>query len=357
MNRFWNKNTVNLEPYIPGEQPGDKSFIKLNTNENPYPPSPSVTDKIQNIKLEDLRFYPNSEGAIIKKAVSEYYNIESKEVFVGNGSDEVLALLFKAFFDETTTIAFPDISYSFYPVFCNLFEIPFREIPLKDDFSIDFNEYPLNVKGIILANPNAPTGLYIERKMIEELLQKRPDTLIVIDEAYIDFGGESCIPLIAKYDNLIVVQTLSKSRALAGQRVGFAAGGETLMEGLVRVKDSFNSYPLDMIAQVAGEAALKDKDYFNETCGKIIKTREWMKEQLKLSGVEVTDSRANFVFIKIPGMTGAKALNELRGNGILVRNLKNARISDWLRITIGTDEDMGKVVNTIKKIISAQSGT
>lgn len=351
MSRFWNKNTRNIKPYVPGEQPKDKSFIKLNTNENPYPPSPFVIEQIRNINLADLRLYPNSEGAIIKKAIADYYGISEKEVFVGNGSDEVLGFLFKAFFDETTKVAFPDITYSFYPVFSNLFEIPFMKIPLKDDFTIDFNDYPRGVKAIIFANPNAPTGLFIPVDRIEGLLRERPDTLIVVDEAYVDFGGESSIPFISKYDNLIVVQTLSKSRALAGLRVGFALGSEPLMEGLVRVKDSFNSYPLDTIAQVAAEAAFQDKSYFDETREKIIKTREWAKEQLKGLGVKVTDSRTNFLFINIPGMAGPTALAQLRQNGILVRNLKDPRISDWLRITIGTDGDMEKVVQGVKKIM------
>lgn len=352
MNRFWNKNTKNIKPYIPGEQPKDKSFIKLNTNENPYPPSPLVLERIQRINPADLRLYPNSEGAIVKKAIADYYGIREKEVFVGNGSDEVLGLLFKAFFDETAAVAFPDITYSFYPVYSNLFEIPFMRIPLKDDFSIEFGDYPDGVKAIVFANPNAPTGIAVPVNEIEKLLKERPDTLIVVDEAYIDFGGESCVPLISTYDNLIVVQTLSKSRALAGLRIGFAIGDESLMEGLVRVKDSFNSYPLDSIAQVAAEAAFLDKRYFDGTREKIIRTREWSKERFKEMGAEVTDSKSNFLFVKIPGFTGPEALAQLRQNGILVRNFKNPRISDWLRITVGTDDDMQKVVREVQKMMA-----
>ena len=350
MSRFWNSNTRNITPYVPGEQPGDKTLIKLNTNENPYPPSPLALERIRNISLPDLRLYPNSEGKIVKKAISDYYGIAEDQVFVGNGSDEVLGLLFKAFFDETAKVAFPDITYSFYPVYGDLFKIPYMKIPLKEDFTIDFGDYPRGVKAIVFANPNAPTGLYIPVEKIEELLKDRPDTLLVVDEAYIDFGGESCVPFILKYDNLIVVQTLSKSRALAGLRIGFAMGSAPLMEGLVRVKDSFNSYPLDTIAQVAAEAAFQDKAYFDETRGKIIKTREWAKEQLKDMGAEVTDSRSNFLFVKIPGMAGSVALEQLRKRGILVRNFKNQRISDWLRITVGTDADMAKVAEEITLI-------
>lgn len=351
MSRFWNKNTRKIEPYVPGEQPKDKSLIKLNTNENPYPPSQLVRESIQKFNLADLRLYPNSEGAIIKKAVSTYYGISEQQVFVSNGSDEVLGFLFKAFFDETTTIAFPDITYSFYPVYSALFEIPFVKVPVKEDFSINFNDYPPGVKAIIFANPNAPTGLNISVDVIEKLLKDRPETLIVVDEAYVDFGGGSCAPIISKYDNLLVVQTLSKSRALAGLRIGFAMGSEALIEGLVRVKDSFNSYPLDAIAQVAAEAAFRDKNYFDEMRGKIIKTREWTKARLESLGVKVTDSKANFLFASIPGIAGSIALTQLRKEGILVRNFKDSKISDWLRITIGTDNDMKKVVQTIKKMM------
>jgi histidinol-phosphate aminotransferase len=352
VSRFLNRNTRKLIPYTPGEQPMDSIFIKLNTNENPYPPSPLVMGRIKDFRLEDLRLYPNSEGASVKQAAAKYYGISADEVFAGNGSDEVLAFIFKAFFDSTEKIGFPDITYSFYPVYSDLFEIPYVKVPVADDFSIDFSKYPEDLKGIIFANPNAPTGIYIPPERIEELLTERPNTLIIVDEAYIDFGGESCIPLISRYDNLIVVQTLSKSRALAGQRVGLAIGQRELMEGLTKIKDSFNSYPLDRIAQIAAEAAFDDTGYFNETRRKIIKTREWTQEQLLGSGVEATDSKANFLFIKIPGIKGPEALLKLRQEGILVRNFSQMRICDWLRITIGTQEDMEILVKKIKKIMA-----
>lgn len=352
MSRFFSRNTRELTPYVPGEQPKDKKFIKLNTNENPYPPSPLVMERIRTFALEDLRLYPNSEGATVKQAVSKYYGISEDEVFVGNGSDEVLAFIFKAFFDNTDNIGFPDITYSFYPVYSALFNIPYVQVPVRSDFSIDILQYPEDLKGIIFANPNAPTGLIISVETIEELLQNRPDTLVIVDEAYIDFGGESCVELISKYDNLIVVQTLSKSRALAGQRVGFAIGCKELMDGLVRVKDSFNSYPLDRIAQMAAEAAFIDTKYFDETRQKIIKTRQWTQEKLLSLGLEVTDSKANFLFVKIPGVSGPEVLLKLRQEGVLVRNFNNPRICDWLRITIGTQEEMEELVEKIKKIIA-----
>lgn len=351
MSRFWNENTRKLIPYVAGEQPQNMSFIKLNTNENPYPPSPLVMDRIKSFNIEKLRLYPNSEGAIVKKAVSEYYNIPKNKIFAGNGSDEILGFLFKAFFDSNTKIGFPDITYSFYPVYSALYDIPCIKVPVRDDFSIDFSDYPEDLKGIIFANPNAPTGIYIKLSEIEELLKSRPDTLIVVDEAYVDFGGESCIPLISRYDNLIVVQTLSKSRSLAGQRVGLAFGCEELIEGLVKVKNSFNSYPLDAIAQIAAEAAFEDREYFEITRNKIVNTRQWTQRKLLEAGIEVTDSKANFLFVRIPGMPGSTALSKFRENGVLVRNFNSGRISDWLRITIGTDEDMEKVIEVSKKIM------
>jgi len=352
MSRFLSSNTRELIPYVPGEQPKDKVFVKLNTNENPYPPSPLVMKRIRDFDLRDLRLYPNNEGAIVKQAVSKYYGISADEVFVGNGSDEVLAFIFKAFFDETEKIGFPDITYSFYPVYCALFNIPFIKVPVRDDFSIDLSQYPQDLKGIIFANPNAPTGLYITPDKIEELLKSRPDTLVIVDEAYIDFGGESCVELISRHDNLIIVQTLSKSRSLAGMRVGFAMGCKELMDGLARVKDSFNSYPLDKIAQIAAEAAFLDTEYFSETRQKIINTRQWTQEKLSSLGIQVTDSKANFLFVRIPGISGSEALSRLRQEGILVRHFNSPRICDWLRITIGTQEEMEKLVEKIKKIMA-----
>lgn len=352
MSRFWSKNTKNLTPYVPGEQPKDRKFIKLNTNENPYPPSPRVKERIQNFKLDDLRLYPNIEGAIIKQAVAKHYDIPERQVFAGNGSDEVLALAFKTFFAPTTKVGFPDVTYSFYPVYCALYEIPFVKVPVKENFSIDFTHYGKDLKGIIFANPNAPTGSYVSPDVIEELLKERPDTLFIVDEAYIDFGGESCVPLISMYDNLLVVHTLSKSRALAGLRIGLAMGCKELIEGLVRVKDSFNSYPLDTLAQVAAEAAILDTQYFNDTRQKIIETREWTQRKLRELGVKVQDSMANFLFVSIPGISGPEALLKLREQGILVRNFSMPKISDWLRITIGTKEDMEFLVQTIKKIMA-----
>lgn len=353
MSRFWNTNTLTLKPYVPGEQPKDKTtFIKLNTNENPYPPSPLVIEKIKNFEFADLKLYPDPEGAVVKGAVSEYYGVSYDEVFVGNGSDEVLALLFKTFFDKTTLVAFPDVTYSFYPVYCSLYDIPYTEVPVDSDFSIDLSSYPKEARAIIFANPNAPTGIYIEVEDIGRLLCQRPDTLVVVDEAYVDFGAGSCVPLVKKYDNLIVVQTLSKSRSLAGLRIGFAIGNKNLIEGLCRVKNSFNSYPIDAIAQVAAEAAIKDRDYFESVRARIIKTRDRIIESFRSLDVNVTRSMANFIFARIPGVPGQTAQVRLKQEGILVRNFSIPRISDWLRITVGTDEDMAYVVEAIKRIMT-----
>ena len=352
MSKYWSKVIRNIKPYTPGEQPRDMKYIKLNTNENPYPPSPKVADIIRNMDPALLRLYPKPDGDPLKKAVSEYYGVSENEVFVGNGSDEVLALIFKAFFDNSTTVAFPDITYSFYPVYCRLFGIPYLQIPLKDDFSIDFADYPSNARGVIFANPNAPTGLFVDTRVIEDFLKSRPDTLVVVDEAYVDFGCTSCAGLVSMYDNLLVVQTLSKSRSLAGLRIGYAIGNVSLIEGLKRVKDSFNSYPVDTIAQLAGAAAIKDKDYFETVRNMIIETRERTKEIFRNMGLTVTDSKANFLFARIPGIPGHSALEKLRQKGILVRNFNAGRISDYLRITVGTDDEMAKVVESIKAIMA-----
>lgn len=352
LSSFWTNNTKNLTPYVPGEQPENKDLIKLNTNENPYPPSPYVKERIQSYKLDNLRLYPNIESTIIKRAVAKYYGISEKEVFAGNGSDEVLALVFKTFFDSTTKVGFPDVTYSFYPVYCNLYEIPFETVPVKESFCIDFTHYSKELKGIVFANPNAPTGKYVDVSVIEELLKDRPDTLFIVDEAYIDFGGESCIPLVSKYDNLLIIQTLSKARSLAGLRIGLAIGCEGLIEGIVRVKDSFNSYPLDSLAQSAAEAAFKDDEYFNKTRQKIIDTRDWTQNELVKLGVNIIDSKANFIFASIPGVSGPDALSKLREEGFLVRNFSMPKISDWLRITIGTREDMEYLIQKIKMIMT-----
>lgn len=352
MNRFWSETTRNITPYVPGEQPRDKIRIKLNTNENPYPPSPGVIACLKELANEDVRLYPDPDSRELCETVAGYYGLSAEQVFPGNGSDEVLAFLFQTFFGPDDLITFPDVTYSFYPVYARLYGIPYKEIPVREDFSIDFSAYPKEAKGILFANPNAPTGLYIPPEEIEALLRARPDTLIVVDEAYVDFGNESVVPLVNKYDNLLVVQTLSKSRALAGMRIGLAMGHPELIEGLNRIKNSFNSYTMDRLAQAAAIRAFQDEAYYREINGKIIRERERFKETLRGMGIPCTDSRSNFVFASLPGIKGPDALKLLREQGILVRNFAgNPRIADWLRITIGTKEDMDRVAEAVKKIM------
>lgn len=352
MNRFWSDITREITPYVPGEQPRDKVRIKLNTNENPYPPSPGVIECLKEAANEDIRLYPDTESRAFCETVARYYGLSPRQVFPGNGSDEVLAFLFQAFFGPNELIAFPDVTYSFYPVYANLYRIPYREIPLREDFTIDFSAYPQGLKGILFANPNAPTGIYIPPEEIESLLKSRPDTLIVVDEAYVDFGNESVVPLVNRYDNLLVVQTLSKSRSLAGMRIGLAMGHPQLIEALNRIKNSFNSYTMDRLAQAAAVRAYEDEGYYREINNKIIRERERFKKILGEMGIPCTDSKSNFVFITLPDVKGPDALNLFREQGILVRNFaKIPRIADWLRITIGTKDDMDRVVEAIKKIM------
>lgn len=355
MNRFWNDTVRGIKPYVPGEQPRDRIRIKLNTNENPYPPSPGVLECIRNLANEDLRLYPDPDARDLCEKAAAYYGLSADQVFPGNGSDEVLAFIFQAFFGQGDLVAFPDVTYSFYPVYAELYRIPYMEVPVRDDFSIDFSEYPRPVKGIVFANPNAPTGLYVPPEEIELLLRSRPDTLIVVDEAYVDFGNESVVTLVKKHDNLLVVQTLSKSRSLAGLRIGLAMGHPDLIEALNRIKNSFNSYTMDRIAQAAAVRAFEDDEYYREINGRIVEERERFKGFLREMGIPCTDSRSNFVFLAIPGIKGPVALELLREQGILVRNFRaNPRISDWIRITIGTREDMDRVAEAIKKIMEQE---
>jgi len=358
MNRFWSDTARSIKPYVPGEQPKDRIRIKLNTNENPYPPSPGVLECIRNLANEDLRLYPDPDAVSLCETAAGYYDLSSCQVFAGNGSDEVLAFAFQAFFGPDDMIAFPDVTYSFYPVYARLYRIPYMEIPVRDDFSIDFSLYPQKLKGIVFANPNAPTGLYISPGEIEMLLASRHDTLFIIDEAYVDFGNVSVVPLVKKYDNLLVVQTLSKSRSLAGMRVGLAMGHPELIEAMNRIKNSFNSYTVDRLAQAAAVRAIEDDDYYRDINAKIVAERERFKKFLRDTGIPCTDSASNFVFLTIHGVKGPDAQRLLREQGILARNFAdNPRISDWIRITVGTKNDMDRVAEAVKKIMEAAGET
>lgn len=350
MSKFWSQVVRELEPYVPGEQPQIDGLIKLNTNESPYPPSPKVIDLITHDAIDRLRLYPDPNSKKLKNTIANYYGVTAEQVFVGNGSDEVLALLFMAFFQQNKPLLFPDISYSFYPVYCKLFGIEAQTIPLRDDYTIDFADYPATNGGIIFPNPNAPTAIGAPLAEIEALLQRNTESVVVVDEAYVDFGAETAIKLVDQYPNLLVVQTLSKSRSLAGMRVGFAVGHKDLIDALDRVKNSFNSYPLDRIAEAATIVAFEDDAYFKSCRDKIIATREWTVSQLEKLGFAVLPSQANFVFAEPVGKNAAEVAQYLRDHKILVRYFNKPRINQFLRITIGTDEQMQALIDALKAL-------
>jgi len=340
MSRFWNERTNNLDPYVPGEQPRDQQYVKLNTNENPYPPSPLAIEKMQEAVGQSLRLYPDPDATELRDTIAKYYNKTPGQVFVGNGSDEVLALAFMAFFQQGNPILFPDITYSFYPVYCNLFQLDYKLIPLDEDFSIPVEKMCEKNGGVIFPNPNAPTGKAMDLEDIRKILAANKDQVVIVDEAYIDFGGESAHTLIEEYPNLLVIQTFSKSRSLAGLRVGFALGNEELIEGLNRVKNSFNSYPLDRVALAGAKAAMEDEAYFRSTTNRVIQTRERVTAILENKGFKVIPSKANFIFIHHPEKDASQLYAELKKQGVLVRYFNKPRIDQYLRVSIGTDEEM-----------------
>ncbi len=351
MSRYWSDIVSKLEPYVPGEQPKDKKYIKLNTNENPYPPSPKVLEAIKNACNSDIRLYPDPECDILRKTIAEYFNLGKEQVFVGNGSDELLAFSFIAFFNPEKPIFFPDITYSFYPVYSQIFNIDYKLVELDEEFSVPVDKFLEKNGGIILPNPNAPTGKFLPIESIKIILSGNPDSVVIIDEAYIDFGGESASRLINEFPNLLVIQTLSKSRSLAGLRLGFALGNKKLTEGLDRVKNSFNSYTIDRLALAGAEAAFKDEAYFQETRKKIIATRDKVSLYLKSIGFKVIDSKANFIFISPPSVKASTLFQKLRENGVLVRYFNKARIEDYLRVSIGSEEDMDVFIDVVKRLM------
>ncbi len=347
MSKFWSPAIESLVPYTPGEQPRIANLTKLNTNENPYPPAPAADKAIKEFDTERLRLYPDPDATRLKQALAAEFSTDCSNIFVGNGSDEVLALAFMAFFRQPKPLLMPETSYSFYDVYANLFAIDHSKIPLTSDFRIDLESYPSENGGIIFANPNAPTGVALPLSAIRALLERNRDTVVLVDEAYVDFGGESSASLIDQYPNLLVVQTFSKSRSLAGMRIGYALGSTELIDGLERVKNSFNSYPLDMLAIEAGCASLADKDYFNETCERIIKTREQSRSDLEQLGFDVLPSATNFLFAKHQELKGSELMSYLRERKILVRHFSKPLIADYLRITVGTDAEMALLIDTL----------
>ncbi|MCP8895916.1 histidinol-phosphate transaminase [Shinella daejeonensis] len=351
MSKFWSPVVGRLSPYVAGEQPRIDNLLKLNTNENPYGPSPKAIGAMQAAIADSLRLYPDPAALALRQAIARLHGVAADEVFVGNGSDEVLAHAFVALLKQDEPLLYPDITYSFYPTYCRLFDIEAEEIPLKDDFTVDPADYRRRCGAIILPNPNAPTGIGLPLSQIEALVAGHPDRPVVLDEAYIDFGGESAIPLTRTYPNLLVIHTLSKSRSLAGLRVGFAIGQRPLIEALERVKDSFNSYPVDRIAQAGATAAIEDRDWFDTTRNKVMESRERVSGVLRQHGFEVLPSQANFVFARHPDHDGAALAKTLRERAILVRHFARPRIADFLRITIGTPAECDRLIAALDEIV------
>ena len=356
MSRFWSRVVSDLTPYVPGEQPKIANLIKLNTNENPYPPSAKAVAAIQSELGDDgarLRLYPDPNADLLKQAVARRYAVTPAQVFVGNGSDEVLAHAFLALLKHDAPILFPDITYSFYPVYCGLYGVDYATVPLDAQFAIDPADYCGRPNGgIIFPNPNAPTGRLLALDAIEQILRANPDSVVIVDEAYVDFGGDSAIALVDRYENLLVIHTLSKSRSLAGMRVGYAVGHPTLIEALERVKNSFNSYPLDRLAIVGAVAAIEDEAYFQQTCTAVIATREQLTAEMAAQGFEVLPSAANFIFARHPQRDASALAKALRERSIIVRHFKLPRIEQFLRITVGTDGECQALVAALREILA-----
>ncbi|WP_019342630.1 histidinol-phosphate transaminase [Stutzerimonas stutzeri] len=351
MSKFWSPFVKALVPYVPGEQPKLTNLVKLNTNENPYGPSPKALAAMQAELNDNLRLYPDPNGERLKRAVADYYHVRPEQVFVGNGSDEVLAHVFHGLFQHDKPLLFPDVTYSFYPVYCGLYGIDYETIALDDRFQIEVADYARPNGGIIFPNPNAPTGCLLALEVIERLLQASPDSVVVVDEAYIDFGGESAIALVDRYPNLLVTQTLSKSRSLAGLRVGLAVGHPDLIEALERIKNSFNSYPLDRIAIAGAAAAFEDRAYFEHTCQQVIASREAVTASMQALGFEVLPSAANFIFARHLQRDAAALAAGLREHGVIVRHFKLGRIEQFLRISIGAPEQNQALLDALKRIV------
>ncbi len=351
MSRFWSPFINGLKPYVPGEQCNDADWVKLNTNESPFGPSPRALQAMRDEVQDSLRLYPDPESLLLRRSIAKTHAIGIEEVFVGNGSDEVLGHAFGAFFKQNAPVLFPDVTYNFYTSYCALHQIAYRQIPLDASFAIDIDAYDEPNGGIVFPNPNAPTGRGMSLNDVRALLERHPDKVVLVDEAYVDFGGESAIPLVRHYPNLLVVQTFSKSRGLAGLRVGFAVGQRTLIEALERVKNSFNSYPLSRLAQVGASVAMEDRLHFNEVCAVIQRNRESLSNGLRRMGFEVLPSVANFVFVRHPDYEGAVLAAALRERKILVRHFNQPRISAFLRITIGTDAQCESLLDALALIV------
>ncbi|MBQ9604613.1 MAG: histidinol-phosphate transaminase [Firmicutes bacterium] len=349
--KLWQDKIKKVVPYVPGEQPKIENIVKLNTNELPYPPSPMAQKAIREFDANNLRKYPSITFTELKAALSDVYGVGAEQLFLGNGSDEVLALCFQTFFNSDKPVLFPDVTYSFYDVWCDLYGIPYKRVPLDEGFNIVPSDYFGENGGIVIANPNAPTSIYMRLSSIEDILEHNRDVIVVIDEAYIDFGGTSAVSLLGKYDNLVVVQTYSKSRGLAGMRVGYAMACKELITALSAVKDSFNSYPLDSVAQAAAAASARDTEYMKECVSKIINTRQRLVSELDKLGFETLPSSANFIFTTNKNISAKELFEYLREKGVIVRYFNKPRIDAYLRITVGTDMETDRLLEEIKNFI------
>ncbi|MDD6567686.1 MAG: histidinol-phosphate transaminase [Eubacterium sp.] len=351
MSREWTKNLRNIEPYVPGEQSKDRDIVKINANENPYPPSPKAVEVLKNFDTNNLRFYPNANSTRLKEAIAKYYKVDVSNVFVGNGSDDVLAVAFQSFFNSDKPIVYPDLTYSFYPVWCSLFGIEYKNYPVGDDFRINSEDYKEQNGGVVIPNPNAPTSLGEGLDFVEKILNYNQDSVVIIDEAYVDFGGTSSIPLINKYENLLVTGTFSKSRSLAGLRIGFAIGSKALIDVMEAVKNSYNSYTVDSLSIEMGAASIEDDEYFKSTCQKVIKTRERVTLELKKLGFDVLDSQTNFIFATHNEHNMKSLFEYLKTQKVFIRYFSLPRIENYVRITIGTNEEMDIFLEKTKEFI------
>ena len=351
MSREWMKNLRNIEPYVPGEQSKDKDIVKINANENPYPPSPKAVEVLKSFDTNKLRFYPSANSTKLKEAIAKYYKVDVSNVFVGNGSDDVLAVAFQSFFNSEKPIVYPDLTYSFYPVWCSLFVIKYKNYPVGDDFRINPEDYKEKNGGVVIPNPNAPTSLGEGLDFVEKILNYNQDSVVIIDEAYVDFGGTSSIPLIDKYENLLVTGTFSKSRSLAGLRIGFAIGSKALIDVMEAVKNSYNSYTVDSLSIEMGAASIEDDEYFKSTCKKVIKTRERVTLELEKLGFDVLDSQTNFIFVTHNKHNMKSLFEYLKTQKVFIRYFSLPRIENYVRITIGTNEEMDIFLEKTKEFI------
>lgn len=351
MSREWTKNLRNIEPYVPGEQSKDKDIVKINANENPYPPSPKAAEVLKSFDTNKLRFYPSANSTKLKEAIAKYYKVDVSNVFVGNGSDDVLAVAFQSFFNSEKPIVYPDLTYSFYPVWCSLFGIKYKNYPVGDDFRINPEDYREKNGGVVIPNPNAPTSLGEGLDFVEKILNYNQDSVVIIDEAYVDFGGTSSIPLIDKYENLLVTGTFSKSRSLAGLRIGFAIGSKALIDVMEAVKNSYNSYTVDSLSIEMGAASIEDDEYFKSTCKKVIKTRERVTLELEKLGFDVLDSQTNFIFATHNKHNMKSLFEYLKTQKVFIRYFSLPRIENYVRITIGTNEEMDIFLEKTKEFI------